>query len=183
MQHPRDTPLNAIHYRGGAGANLELDSDDEEAENGDSYHHHALTGAPHRQSLISADNSTLQSPHHASSSDIKQEINDYIAMLASHQSPSHHHHQHHIHHSSAGHNDSASLYTAQEDYDNSTAPSFDRAAEKARVKLWDKLNNRYSGDKEGDFVRKKEIKAYIYDGIKQDTQIMKEYLAEMDEGW
>jgi hypothetical protein len=50
------------------------------------------------------------------------------------------------------------------------------AAAKSRLKLWEKLNQRYSGDREGEFNKKKEIKEYIYGGISADTHIMNEYM-------
>jgi len=190
MQHPRDTPLNAIHYRGGAGGgvNLEVDSDEEDFDHNnfrEPYHgiqHAQQSGA---QSVLSADNSTLHS-HHPSSSNIKQEINDYIAMLASH--PSTHqmpgaHANPNPHNSSSNPNHNDSVYSYTEDADGSTVYTDNRAAERARVKLWDKLNNRYAGDREGEFVRKNQIKEYIYEGVGQDTRIMREYMEEMDEGW
>lgn len=181
MQHPRDTPLSAIHYRGGkggqAGVNLDVNSDGEEdAEGEEGFHNN--NNANHRLSMISADNSTLHS-HYASGGDIKQEINDYIAKLKSH-APSNYNN---YNNGSAGNTVEPSVYTDQDYCDGSTVQSHDRAAERARVKLWDKLNNRYAGDREGEFVRKQAIKEYVYGGIKQDTQIMHEYMEEMDEGW
>jgi len=178
MQYPRDTPLSAIHYRGGkggAGVNLEVYSDDEAEKEEDrnafgrDTHHH--------QSFISADNSTLHS-HNASGSNIKQEINDYIVKLNTHGNSGYNNFN------SAGYGEQSVYSATDRDYnDGSTVQSHDVVAERARVKLWDKLNNRYAGDREGEFVRKKAIKEYVYDGVKQDTRIMHEYMEEMEEGW
>lgn len=173
MQNPGELPTNSIHYRGGASPEPDIPTpiDDGDYGDDDGNDNH---GGP--SNAISAGNSTLQS-HHASGNDIKQEICDYIAKLASKQATHHAPLQHHYNYSSV------ESYATNDDIDNSTYNTHDRQAEIARVKLWDKLNNRYGGDREGEFVKKQEIKAYIYDGIKQDTQIMNDYLAEMEDGW
>jgi hypothetical protein len=177
MQNPRDVPLSAIHYR---GEGL-MDSDNESAQSGgdvegyDHFHSHnyktgvASNGA---HAIVSADNSTLHANN--AGADIKQEICDYIEKLAQ-QSRSNAQNQHHYGASA----DNSALPTATSGMNTVDM----KKAEKARVKLWDKLNNRYGGDREGDFVRKMEIKEYIFEGIKADTHIMNDYLAEMEDGW
>jgi hypothetical protein len=175
MQYPHDVPLSAVHYR---GEGL-MDSDNESAQSGDDerYDHfnsnknNNKTGAG-AHANISADNSTLHTNN--AGADIKQEICDYIEKLAQQSrsnAPQHHHY---------GASADGSAYPTATSGVNTVDL---KKAEKARVKLWDKLNNRYGGDREGEFVRKMEIKEYIFDGIKQDTHIMNDYLAEMEDGW
>jgi hypothetical protein len=198
MQHPHDVPLNAIHYRGDGvspaqhepdvydaetaarrrlGSGLgSRDSDNDEYDEDSFRILGAPAGAPGRRTsgagVISADNSTLNT-HTNPVAEVQQEICAYIDKLAEQtradRAGSHGH---------AG-------YGASSVQDTATASEYSaqRQAERARVKLWDKLNNRYGGDREGDFVRKQAIKEYIYDGVKADTQIMREYLKEMEEGW
>lgn len=50
------------------------------------------------------------------------------------------------------------------------------------VKLWDQLRKRYAVDKEGSLEMKAKITQYIHEGIKEETQIMRSYMEDMD-GW
>lgn len=49
------------------------------------------------------------------------------------------------------------------------------------AKLWDQLRSRYAGDKEGAHEMKQKIRNYIHHGIKEETQISRAYMEEMDE--
>lgn len=49
------------------------------------------------------------------------------------------------------------------------------------AKLWDQLRNRYAGDKEGAHEMKQKIRQYIHSGIREETQINRSYMEEMEE--
>lgn len=49
------------------------------------------------------------------------------------------------------------------------------------AKLWDQLRNRYAGDKEGAHEMKQKIRQYIHSGIREETQINRAYMEEMEE--
>lgn len=51
----------------------------------------------------------------------------------------------------------------------------------AHQKLWEKLHSRYSGDREGEYQTKLKVAQYLKDGVKEETQIMKKYLEEIEE--
>ena len=207
MQHPHGVALSSIHYRSEGIANTNTTTNklqsykNEGLEDSDNDDYDSFKQYPVGESVISADNSTLQNSH--SDGDIKQEICAYIEKLAAQNRAEHTIKQFNNNnpttrinnHTHQNNNNNSSIYSSttnnsQNDYTSHQTPTTTTttaaaiaAAEKARVKLWDKLNNRYKGDREGDFNKKTNIKEYIYKGIKEDTQILKSYMEDIDEGW
>jgi hypothetical protein len=53
--------------------------------------------------------------------------------------------------------------------------------DEAQRKLWDKLQNRYAGDREGEYHMKIKIKNYLKDSVKEETQIMQKYMEEIED--
>lgn len=56
-------------------------------------------------------------------------------------------------------------------------------SDEARTKLWSKLHGRYTTDPEHKFNVGMKMKHWVYGGIQEETQVMREYMEEMDEDW
>mmetsp|Transcript_29965 Transcript_29965/g.50128 ORF Transcript_29965/g.50128 Transcript_29965/m.50128 type:complete len:1220 (-) Transcript_29965:174-3833(-) len=196
MINPGTKVTNVIHYNDGQASrpNATRGEDEDEDEDDDSFDSFRNGNASRKENTTSSsDDDHVDEEGKKKKSneaaepkpDIKQEINDYITYLSSgggvgrgspFPSPA-------TGAGAAGGNRQAqSFHSAATGASASTAVSSEHAAEEARVKLWEKLNNRYAADPEGEFNNKKAIKEYIYDGVKADTGIMNEYMEEFEDG-
>jgi hypothetical protein len=174
----------------GAGGNFS-DDGQAEGEGEDRVGHFGGHNHQHQQhQLTSADNSTIHSSvYHGGGDAIQQDINDYIARTSAkysyHKKQEHQNGHHYLHHHQQQQQQQQqqygeSIYSAST-YDASAASLAAAQDEKARVKLWGQLNNRYRGDREGTFNRQQDIKHYVFNGIKEETQVLRDYLAELED--
>jgi hypothetical protein len=67
------------------------------------------------------------------------------------------------------------------DTKRSIATDISMNSEEAQKKLWEKLHTRYSGDREGEYHTKIKLKNYLKESVKEETQIMKKYLEEIED--
>ena len=173
MQHPDEMAPSAIHYdpaRAAAQADEAANADLQAGLATGAWAGAEVKAGVHDLQQLGDITDDESRGFKAEQFDIKHQINAYIDRLASSSSPPRSTQQQR----SGGADDDSTELTAATGLSNAQQ-------EAARVKLWSRLHGRYSGDNEGAHNAKQKMRQWVYAGVKEETQLMKEYMEEMDD--